>query len=405
MTPIRLVRQDPALRLAALLITLYGALLGTLAPYVSTLAVEVFGLDDADFGAVLAVASGVSAVGAIGLGIRADQSARRRPVALFTLGLMVCGLALVSALRSPLSFVLAHAVLLPASTSLFGQVFALARLAAACHPPQARDGIMAVVRAGFALGFVAVVPVWSVAFGAGADLGVVQPAALAVGLCMVALVARHWPRDGATPWVDRPSGLRPGAALAEMLHPRIAARVLALGAVNGAVMLYIALVGLSLTQIAGRSAADVALYVGIVAGLEVPLMLALPRIMGRASRGGLIWLGACVYGAHLAAIPWLAPTGWLWLLTLPGAAGGALILTLPIAYLQDLLGDRPGAGGALMALQKLAGDASAALSFSVGTWAAGYGLAAGLGAGLAVAGASALWLMDRRAGRAGLASI
>ena len=52
-----------------------------------------------------------------------------------------------------------------------------------------------------------------------------------------------------------------------------------------------------------------------------------------------------------------------------------------------------------MALQKLAGDGVSAGVFAIGTALAGYGLAAALGAVLAVLGAGALWALDRRAAR------
>ena len=42
------------------------------------------------------------------------------------------------------------------------------------------------------------------------------------------------------------------------------------------------------------------------------------------------------------------------------AISAPISLTVPIAYLQDLLADRPGAGASLMAVQRLAGDVIAA---------------------------------------------
>jgi hypothetical protein len=107
-------------------------------------------------------------------------------------------------------------------------------------------------------------------------------------------------------------------------------------------------------------------------------------------------VGAALYATHLAFLPVLAASPLVWLLVVPAAAGGAVVLTLPMAYLQDLMAMRPGAGASLMALQKLIGDAVCAAVFALGTGLGGYGLAAALGAGLAVAGAASLWAMDRR---------
>lgn len=396
LAPFRPILADPALRLAAALMLLYGALIATMAPYVSSLAVTVFGLRDGDYAAVLVLASLLSVSASVGLGIRADQRANRRRIAIGSIGLLLAGIALVLLGQSPAAFVLAHAVVLPLSATLFGQIFALSRLATSTQPLDRRDAIMAALRALFALPWVVMLPIWSVAFNLGTPLLAIYPVCLVLAALMLWLVLRHWPRDGATRWHDPKSGLSFTAALREMGRPEVLVRVLALGMVSGAVTLYIALIGLVFLATPERGAEAVALYVGFVAGLEVPFMLMLPRLMRVASRATLILAGAFLYASHLALMPVLATTPLVWLLILPAAAGGALVLTLPIAYLQDLLADRPGAGASLMALQKLAGDGVCAASFAFGTWLSGYALAGMIGAVLAVSGATAIWLMDRR---------
>lgn len=125
-------------------------------------------------------------------------------------------------------------------------------------------------------------------------------------------------------------------------------------------------------------------------------MLALPLVIGRLRQTWLIFIGTALYALHLAGIPLLAQTPAVWALTLSGAVGGAIVLTQPMAYLQELMAERPGAGASLMALQKLAGDGFSALVFALGTALAGYGLAAALGAGLSLLGAAALIVLDRK---------
>ncbi|HLQ19175.1 MAG TPA: hypothetical protein VK146_09350 [Tabrizicola sp.] len=213
---------------------------------------------------------------------------------------------------------------------------------------------------------------------------------------MLLAILRLWPADGTTPWDDRPSGLTFLAALSEMGHPRIAARVIALGAVFSASTVYMAIISLVMIPEVGRGTQDVALYVGLVAGLEVPFMLLIPNLTRGISRTKLILAGAALYCVHVALLPVLAATPFVWLLVLPAAVGGAVTLTVPIAYLQDLLADRPGAGASLMAVQRLAGDATAATCFALGTTLAGYGTVALLGVAASLIGATALWTADRR---------
>lgn len=396
MSALVLVLRDPVLRIAAVLSFLFGALACSIGPYVSVLAVERFQLGDRGYAAVLAVSTLLSVAASLWVGIRADQTARRRGLTLAALVAQTLGLGLMAVLPTAATFLAFHVLLWPLGGTVFGQIFALARLAALSRPAEERDAVMGVVRAMFAAPFVVVLPLWALAFREGAPILAVYPVGFALSLAMLAVAWRGWPRDGATHWQDAGSGLSFGAALREIAHPRLVSRVVMLGTVGGMMTLYIALIGLILTPAIGRGPQDVALYVGLVAGLEVPFMLAVPRLTRGMSRSRAILLASLVYVVHLGLLPVLAP-GWaLWLLVLPAAAGGAVIITLPIAYLQDMLAERPGTGAALMALQRLAGDVLAALAFGLGTWVSGYGAAALAGCVLGLAGAVWLALADRK---------
>jgi len=393
--PFRPILRDRTLMLAALLLVLFGAHAATLAPYVSSLAVTVFHLSDRAFSALMLVSSLVAVSSSVVFGILADQHANRRLVALVTVGALTLGTALMALAPATPVFVLAHAALLPLSGAIFGQIFALARLAASTQPEADRPAVLSTLRALFAVPWVVVLPIWSVVFQGATPLTAVYPVCLVLSLLMLALTLRLWPRDGATHWEDIPSGLSFRAALSEIAHPRVLIRVLALGAINGAVMLYMVVVGLVFAAIPFRGASDTALYAGIMAGLEVPFMLALPFVIGKLRQSWLIFAGTLLYAIHLAGIPLLAETPAVWALTLSGAIGGAIVLTQPMAYLQELMAERPGAGASLMALQKLAGDMISASCFALGTALSGYGLAAFLGAGLALIGAAVLIVLDR----------
>jgi hypothetical protein len=387
--------QDADLRMATLALLLIGAFAASIAPYQSLIAIELFGLSNAGYAAVLVSASLAAVSAAVGTGILTDQRANRRQVALVCGGLVLCGTSLVWFTQSRSAFILAHALIFPVGFSLFGQIFALARLAASSRPAGERDAILSAIRALFALPFIVVLPLWAVAYRAGVGLLTIYAALMVIAAALLATIALAWPRDGRTRWSDTPSGLSFGAALRELAAPHVAARVLMLGAIGGAVGLYLVLIALVFNATAGRGEADVALFVGAVAGVEVPFMLATPLLLGRFSKARLIAMGGFVYATFLALLPVLAPTPFVWVLVLPAAIGGAVILSLPIAYLQDLMSNRPGAGSSLMALQRIAGDTSCASAFAVGTTLSGYGLAAILGASVAVLGGLLLIRADR----------
>ncbi len=394
MSPIRLVLADPALRVAGAVMFLQGAVVCSIGPYFSTLAVHDFGFGNGGFAVLLTISSVMSVAAAVLAGIRADQTTNRRGIVLLSVGSLVVAMALMTLIPGPTVFVVAMALLLPLSSVTFGQVFALTRLVCTAYPPESRDGIMVVIRAVFAAPFVIVLPMWSVVFARGAPVAMIFPVGLAMALSMLAAVALYWPKDGQAAWQDSRSGLNLRGALAEIAASHRFGRVLALGAVSAASTVYIALISLIMIPSIGRGPADVALYVGLVAGLEVPFMLLVPRLSAGRSRTAMILAGTGLYALHVMLLPVLAGSSLVWALVLPAAIGGAVTLTLPIAYLQDLLADRPGAGASLMAVQRLVGDAIAAACFVVGSTLWGYALVATLGAAVSLAGAFALWRAD-----------
>ncbi len=393
-SPIRTIASDTALRLTAGLMVLQGALICSFGPYVSVLAVRQFGLGDRGYAAMMVVSTVVSVAAALGAGIRADQTANRRVIALWSSVTVLLGALLMTVSPGPVSFILAHVVLFPLNT-LFGQLFAQSRLAAQRYDAATRDGILATIRALFALPFVVVLPLWSLAFSHGAQVLDIYPVALVIALLMLAITARYWPTARQARFQDAPSGLSLTQALAELASPYLAMRILALGAVSVGGTAYWAIMGLSLSHADGSGTATAALYAGLVAGLEVPFMLALPLVLPHVRRTHLILISTLIYTLQLIGIPLLAASPALWLVLIPGALGGAITLTLPIAYLQDALGHRPGTGAALMALMKVTGDSMAAGTFALGTALSGYMLAAVLAALATVAGALILVWADR----------
>ncbi|MFN0115212.1 MAG: MFS transporter [Paracoccaceae bacterium] len=393
MGQLALLARDPVLRLVVLLLFLLGGGIASIAPFQSLIARNVFGLGGWAYAAVLVAASLVGTVSAVAVGVLTDRRANRRAMAIAAAVLWLAGPALVVLAPTVPAFVLAHAVLLPFGGTLFGQLFVLARLTARRFPEDRRDGVQAAVRAAFTLPFVAILPLWSAAIAAGVPLVAVYPVTALAAAGGLVLVLRRWPKDEGIHRAE-PSGMSVGAALAEMARPGIAARLLAVGAVKSGPALYMVLLGLVLTG-AGHGEGDVALFAGLVAGFEVPVMLAAGWMLARLPRTGLIALAALVHAGFLAGFAFAGGSGLVWLLILPAALGAGIILSVPMGYLQDLLAHRPGAGGALIALHQLAGDALAAAAFAAGTAVGGYRTAALAGAAMVAAGGIALWRLDR----------
>ncbi|MBC2834636.1 hypothetical protein [Paragemmobacter straminiformis] len=388
------VLRDPTLRLIAVALLLMGALNASVYPYQSLVGIEKIGLSEPHFALVLVMASVVAVTASVLLGILGDQRAGRRRIALATASAGALGVGLMLAAPGTLSLVLCHGLLLPVASSLYGQLFALARLARS-EDGAVRDAITGTVRSAMSLSFLGMLVFWKLAFGAGVDVMAIYISALVAAVCMTTLLALFWPKDGTTRWDDQPSGLNLRAAMAEMARPQILLRVLCLGAVAASGNLYMVLTTLIFDASPVRDQGDVALYVGIVAGWEVPFMLLLPRVIGRMKRQHVLAAGAALYCVHLALLPVLADHASVWVLTLFAGLGGTAIITLPIAYYQDLLAGRPGTAGAMLAVQKLVADTMAAAAFALGTTLGGFTLTAALGATIAMTGAAALLWIDR----------
>ena len=389
------VLRDPTLRLIAWSMLLLGALYASVFPYQSLVGIERLGLSETTYALILAMSSTVSVTASVLLGIQSDQKANRRRTALLTATSGTLGVGLMLVAPSPLTFALCHGLLFPVATSLYGQFFALARLAHS-EDGAARDAVLATLRSALSLSFLAMLIFWTFAFDWGLDVMTVYLSATLAAVTLTTLLHLNWPRDGQTAWEDRPSGLNFRRAFAEIAEARILIRLFLLGAIASAGNLYMILTGLVFDASPSRDMGDAALYIGLVAGWEVPFILLLPLLTRRLRRATLLAAGTLLYVTHLALMPVLTESAWLWVLTLLAGLGGAAILTLPIAYFQDLLDGRPGAAGAMLALQRLAAELLAAAAFALGAViGGGYLVTALMGASIALLGAIALLWIDR----------
>lgn len=391
-----LVSQNPTLRMIGVALLLLGIHNGSVYPYQSLIAIERIGLSKPAFSLVLVLASICAVTASVLFGILGDQRGNRRFIALLATLASALGLALMLLVPGPAALVLCHGVLLPIATSLYGQLFTLARLASPAEITQ-RDRIQGYLRSAMSLSFLAVLIFWTFVFNAGADVMAIYFTAGAASLGLVLLVYFSWPQDGQTDWQDAPSGLKIGRAIAEIARPHVLLRLLLLGAISSCGVLYMVLISLVFDESSVRGASDVALYVGLVAGWEVPCLILLPRLAGRVRRTTLLAVGAGLYSLHLLALPILSDSPLIWGMTLIAGLGGTAIIAIPISYYQDLLHDRLGVAGSMLALQKLVSDVVAAAAFALGTVIGGYETVAIIGVALTLTGAVGLQLADRRA--------
>jgi hypothetical protein len=395
MSQILIIWRDPVLRMIGAATMLFGVFASSFEPYKSLLGISVFGLSDAAYAIVLVASLMISVAAAVWVGIITDQRPSRKPMALLAGLGTVTGTALGWLGDSQLAFVIAHVVLLPISATILGQLFAITRLYTAGWPDADRDGVTSVVRALFAVPFVVVLPAWGLLFDWGLSLTTLYPVLFGVSLAFIGLIWLRWPDDANAPWVEQKSGLGFIASVKELLAGRIVWRIFWMGAVHSGSTLMGVILALVFTQAEGRTTGDVGIFFGAFVALEIVVMLCVGTLAKHFRRLHIIAAGGVFYAIFMGLLPVLAPYDTVWLLIIPVAIGGGLLYGLSISYLQDLLGDRAGAGSSLVALQRLVSEGLAAIVFALGAAIGGYQLAAFLGAVMILIGAAMLLYLDR----------
>lgn len=392
MTAYTSVLRHPTLRLIAAMMLLLGMHNASVYPYQSLIAIERIGLSKPTFSLLLVMASLVGVFASVLFGVWSDHHGHRRRIAVATCFCSTAGIAMIVLHPGPLTFWIGQGVLLPLAWSIYGQLFTLARLVSP-DEGRARDQMLGGIRALLSVGFLAMLMVWTLAFAMGADVMAIYLTGGLASLGM-SLAVIFWPVDGPMQNTQQGPGL--AQSFRDIAHPYILSRLLFCGALASAGGVFFVLVSLVFEASPLRGPGDVALYIGMVAGWEVPFMLVLPRFTHKMPRATAMALSAVVYAAHLGLMPLLCDTPLVWALPILAGGGGAVILMLPIPYYQDLVAGRPGTAAALLALQKLVVDCLTAGIFALGSAVGGFQTVAVIGTGVALTGALCLYLADRQ---------
>jgi len=395
LTAYQSILRHPTLRLIAAMLLLCGMHNASVYPYQSLIAIERIGMSKPAYSLLLVVASGAAVLASVLMGVFSDQRGHRRRIAVISCLCSTAGIAMILLQPGTLTFWIGQGILLPMAWSIYGQLFTLARLAAP-DEGRTRDALLGSIRSLLSVGYLAMLLFWTFAFARGSSEMAVYLSGGLASLAMSLAVLFWWPREGTTAWTDARSGLSLRQSLASISNPYILYRLLFIGALSVSGAVFFVLVSLIFEASPLRGPSDVALYIGMVAGWEVPFLLLLPRFTQRLARSTAMALAALVHAAHLALLPLLCDTPLIWALPLLAGGSGAVILTLPIAYYQDLVAGRPGTAAALLALQKLVVDSLTALIFAVGTALGGFETVALIGAAVDMTGALCLYLADRQ---------
>ncbi|MCZ4093787.1 MFS transporter [Sinorhizobium psoraleae] len=385
--------RNPVIRASVLAIFLFGFSGAATSPYQSVVGITELGLSDGFYSALIFVAALVNVTVSVTVGIVADRVGNYRTLMLAVILSGAVGYGLVYALPTKSSFVAGTLLLLPIYGALNSLLFANVRTAANGMGGKDAAAVNSGVRAAISLSWVLVPGLVGFVLSA---RGSMLPAYLLASLgCIANLLLVFFllpPQRGGDPVLSK--RLSYLASFAEILSPRVLARLAAMALICSTLHVNAAVLPLIVTGAAGGSATDIGIVVGVVALLEVIFILVWGRIQYRLNHIDALVIGTTIYVVYMALLGFSSRPWHIYALTLISGFGAAALISIPITYLQDLIADRPGLGSSLIAVNIFLGGALSAALFALGTRISDYSGTALLGAAAGIAGGALLLFLD-----------
>lgn len=338
---------QPRLPMAALIsasLLSIGVGYASTAPYDAIIAIDALDIGHGDFALILTVASIVGVVASVALGWLSDRIGDRRLLMLVTALLGAIGMGLMYWLRSPMAFVIAYCVILPFGNSAFSQTFAYARVYYDQTRPKDAEFRITVLRSIYAASWVMVPPLagWIAAVYQVFDVYLL--AAMAYLLCgAISLVMLA---DPATRVVSAPpkqsTDGKGGIGLPMLVG------ICGVLLINVAIKVSGTATPLAMVSHFGGNIGDVGIAAGIGAFLEIPLMLAWGFLGRRFRKHTLIAAGALIYALYQVLLTQASGVTEVFWLQIPRAVAIAVLMSVPISYMQEAIRGRVGLSTSLL---------------------------------------------------------
>ncbi|MBY5932507.1 MFS transporter [Tateyamaria omphalii] len=389
---------DRLLRVALIGLILMGVGAASVGPLQSIIGIEKIGFSDAGYALIVTGGALFSVVASVLVGIYTDQSGRFREALLAALAVGAAGGLLMFLVPSKVAFLLVHVVLFPVGATAFTQYFALSVVAARENPELDQPYAATLSRATFSGAFALTPVIWGYALVKGADVLAAYVVIACANLLALAAVLTLWRRDHTVSQTVK-SGKGLLASLSELTAPGLLVRLVLICVITATNGLYNILLGLLILNNLGGAESDVALFAGLIAFIEIPVMMLTVRFLRVMSASALILVGVSIYGGFLAVLGLMPSIGFAWWLVLPAGIGAGIILSIPIGYVQNLVADRAGAGSSLLSVNHFGGAIIASAIFAAGSSITDYQGVAMIGAVIAIAASGVLFTLDYRRAR------
>jgi Major Facilitator Superfamily len=396
---IRHIWLDRTIRIATLTVFCVGFTYASTIPYFSLIGIAQLGMSTGLYAIISAVTAFMAMLGAVGLGFLSDRSSNRKRGVMLSLSIGLAGFGGFYLFPSVWTFTAFLLLVTPVSGAAYSQLFAIIRSASNTRAPAEATQINSAARSTYALSWVVVPGLVGAYIATRKDVSdSFAIAALAFLVCLLLYGVFGQPGGRAEPsrltvW----DGLKEAFALVFNAH--IALRILALAMIAGVQWVSGSLLPLVIVKMPGGDTSVVGIFAGLTAGFEVPLMILGGVVASRFPLWKVIVGGGLVYALYLGLVGFAHSVPQIYALSILNAVGNAIMLTLHLSYLQNLLPDRPGLGTSLLSITALVCKIIATGVFALSGTALGFSGAAVVGAMIAVFGCFMLLMLDRSKAR------
>jgi MFS family permease len=390
-----LAYSTASIRVATITLFCLGFTYASTVPYQSIIGVDQLGMSTWQF-SVLGVAAAIAGtIGTLMLGYFSDRVQDRKKSILAVLAVGALGFGGFAFLHPVWSFVICLAVIYPISNSAYPQLFAVIRTQAHKYGEREAVAINSVVRSIYAGSWILVpglVGLFIATRQNVSDCYLIAAAAFVLCFGIYALFgssSKNETQNSHSAW----EGMK--AAFGLVFNKRIFYRILALGLIATVHPANANLLPLFITHLPGGSTKDVGIIAGLVAGLEIPFMLLGGYLNHRKPLWSIIIAAGLVHAVYFFGLGMANSLWHIYALAVLNAAGAAILLSLHLSYVQELLPDRPGLGTSLLSISSLLYRTMGAMVFACSD-VIGFSGAAWLGSGLAVLGCGLLYVLDHK---------
>ncbi len=380
----RTVLAHTQLRIATITFFCMGFAYASTLPYQSIIGINELGMSEQAFGLLMLGTAVVGTLGAVVIGHFSDQARNRKQALLITLAVGALGFGQFFLFTNLFTYLLLLLVLFPIASSASSQIYAVIRSVTRDWGAGEAASINSIIRTIFAGSWI-VVPGLVGAFiawtGRAADAFGIAALAYLLSLTIYAI----WgPKGGRAEAPEHGRWASLIEAVRLILSGRIMVRMFALAMIGIAYPVNATLLPLIVVGEHGGSTSDVGILAGLVAALEIPFMLLGGSMARRLPVWMIVSVGGVVHAIYLIALGLAWSLEVIYGLAILNAAAAAIVLSIHISYLQEMMPDRPGLGTSLYSVEML-------IMRSVGAFIiAGVGLVFSLTGALLLAGAVSL---------------